>query len=1020
MGSIRIRFNLVATALLFPLAAFADTSDTIRFNRQVLPILSDHCFQCHGPDEKSRAAGLRLDLREEAIAGGAFVPGNPDASTLIARTHTTDPDDIMPPAEANKPLSGEDRAILTAWIAQGAEYEPHWAYTPVSRPDVPEVSDAAWVRNPIDAFILARLEKEGVTPSPEADPVTLARRAHFDLVGLPPNAEALARYIAPDAYEDMVEDLFVSPHYGERMAVDWLDQVRYADTNGYHSDEFRSVWPYRDYVIDAFNENKPFDQFTREQLAGDLLPDATEEQRVASGFNRMNPITAEGGAQAKEYLAMYMADRIRATGSVWMGATLGCAECHDHKFDPYTMEEFYSLGAFFADIEEPGVYPGGSRWEPVLELPTDDQQARLAAMNERIRDLNAALNADTPELREAQTTWEEELRASLVAQKDLWQPVAPREVHAARTSTFAVQEDASVFVNGPYPEKDAYTVSLSPGQARIAGIRLEALHHPDLPNKLSPGNGNFILTNISATWVSGEKRRDLNIVYGHADYEQESWPVAHAFDENPKTGWAVSGHEDPQERTATFVFSRPVRLDADDTLELRLAFEGDYSKHAMARFRIAVPNDADVDLKTLLSVPGPVKDVLRVYPELRTEHEARRIAAFYRSIAPELDEARREVAGLAEEMEAVRKEVPYTLITRAREPRTTRVLPRGNWMDESGAEVTPALPAFLPALDTGDRRATRLDLAEWLISRDNPLTARVIMNRTWATFFGTGLSKELEDLGLQGEPPSHPDLLDWLATEFMESGWDFQHMVRLMVTSNTYRQSSAPREDLKQKDPFNRLLARQPRMRLEAEVIRDTALAVSGLLAENVGGPSVFPYQPDGYWANCNTFRGPLLYTTSEGDDQYRRGLYTVWKRSFLHPSLLAFDAPNREECIADRVVSNTPLQSLVLLNDPTYVEAARALGERILLEAPQDDAARIAWAFKTVLSREPRTEETALVESLLDKHRAEFATDKEAAEALLSVGQQPLPESIPAEEIAAWTSVARVLLNLHETITRT
>jgi hypothetical protein len=482
----------------------------------------------------------------------------------------------------------------------------------------------------------------------------------------------------------------------------------------------------------------------------------------------------------------------------------------------------------------------------------------------------------------------------------------------------------------------------------------------------------------------------------------------------------VAGHEDPKERTATFVFSRPIKLDPEDTLEIRMAFEADYSKHTMARFRVSLPNNPDVDLKSLHAVPAAVKDVLRVYPDLRTEEEARRVAAYYRSIAPSLQPAREQVATITEEIENIKKNTPYTMITKAREPRTVRVLPRGDWMNDSGEVVEPHVPEFLPAIEKESGRATRLDLAEWLVSPENPLTARVIMNRTWAQFFGAGLSEVLDDLGLQGAPPTHPDLLDWLAVEFMESGWDYQHMVRLIVTSSTYRQSSAPRPDLKDRDPYNTLLARQQRMRLEAEVIRDNALAVSGLLAEDIGGPSVFPYQPDGYWANCNTFRGPLIYETSDGEDQYRRGLYTVWKRSFLHPSMLAFDAPNREECTAERVVSNTPLQSLVLLNDPTYVEAARALGERMLREASGDDADRIAWAFRTVVSREPRAEESDLMLNLLAKHREEFSTDTEAATALLSVGQKPVPADLAADELAAWTSVARVLLNLHETITRT
>jgi hypothetical protein len=1002
--------------MAFSARALAD-SLPLKFSRDILPILSDHCFQCHGFDKETRKAGLRLDIREEAIAAGAIVPGDPEASELVARIMDDDEFFVMPPPDAHKPLDEEDKARLRQWIAEGAEYQPHWAYIAPERPAVPAVNAQDWVRSPVDAFILKRLEEEGIAPSPEADPATLTRRIHFDLLGLPPNPADAASEMA---YEQLVDRLLASPRYGERMAIDWLDQVRYADTNGYHSDEFRSMWPYRDYVIRAFNENLPFDQFTIEQLAGDLLPEPTTDQLVASGFNRLNQITAEGGAQAKEYLAMYMADRVRAVGSVWMGTTMGCAQCHDHKFDPVSARDFYAMGAFFADIEEVGVYGGGTRFDPVLELPSPEQAERRQALQTRIASLEAALATSTPELTAAQQAWARQQRAAWARHSPLWAPVTPVAVAASQGSTFALQDDASVHVESPYPDREVMYFTLPAPDAPVEGLRLEALFHPGLSNKLSPGNGNFILTDVRVRVREGKRAARVAIEAAHADFEQPGWPVAHAIDKDRKSGWAVSGHEQPAEHAAYFVFAEPLTAPAHATVEVRLAFESDHAQHTPARLRLsyAAPN-AGLDLKTFLATPAEVKDLLRAFPPFLPETAREKIAAHFRGMAPELADTREALAAAQEARDALEAEIPYTLVTVPVEPRTVRVLPRGNWMDETGEIVPPHTPEFLPPLAHEGVDATRLDLARWLMARENPLTARVIMNRLWAQFFGTGLSKVLDDLGFQGEPPSHPELLDWLAVEFIDSGWDMKHMVRLLVTSSTYRQSSARRPELLTGDPYNRLLARQGRMRLEAEVIRDNALMVAGLLSEKIGGPSVFPYQPDGYWANCNTFRGPLVYTTSEGEDQYRRGLYTVWKRSFLHPSLLAFDAPNREECVAARVVSNTPLQALVLLNDPTYLEAARALAERILLEAPGDDAGRVAWAFRMAVFREPLPAETATLMNLLANHREKFAADTRSAEALLRVGQRVTPESLAPAELAAWTSVARVVLNLHETITR-
>lgn len=1003
-------------------------ADIISFNRDIRPILSNNCFLCHGFDPESRGAGLRLDIREAAVAerrgSAAIVPGDPDASLIVQRMEAHDPLDQMPPPDSEKSVTEEQISLVRAWIEEGAVYEKHWSYEPVVRPEAPAVSPEGyedWGRNPIDAFVLRRLAQKGFIPSPEADRVTLIRRLSFDLRGLPPTPEEVERFVSdtsPNAYEKLVDRFLASPHYGERMAVDWLDQVRYADTNGYHSDQHRNIWPYRDYVIKSFNENKPFDQFTIEQLAGDLLPNATREQKVASGFNRLNQITAEGGAQANEYLAMYAADRIRATTSVWMASTFGCAECHDHKYDPISIDEFYSFGAFFADIREVGVY--GSKeniWEPELPLPSEEQEAELARLEGDIQRLESALNANTEALNRGQEQWERELRRQLALGEDGWSVMRPTTLSSEGGQTLRVLEDGSVLSSGDsVPDTDTFEVALRPGMGRLTALRLEALPDDSFPAGLSRSNGNFILTGIEV-YHNGTP---VLLQSARATFEQEDWPVSGALDPNSEAGWAVEGHNRRERNAALFLFEKPIDVRPESELLLRLRHDrDDIAKHIMGRFRVSVTTSEHPGFGPKEELPEPVFNALRVYTALRTAEEEATLADYYRSIASELDETRAALEGTRERLAALKASIPTTLVTEAVEPRVMRVLPRGDWMDESGAVVTPKTPSFLPPLAYEGDRATRLDLARWLVSGEHPLTARVTMNRLWKNFYGVGLSKVLDDLGLQGEWPSHPDLLNWLAAEFQDSGWDMKRMVRLMVTSSAYRQVSTARDELKEIDPFNRLIARQSRFRLEAEFVRDNALAVSGLLSPKIGGRSVKPYQPEGYWDNANTFAGPLVYDTDEGEDQYRRGLYTYWKRSFLHPSMMAFDAPSREECTAERVVSNTPLQALALLNDPSYVEAARKLAERIWRDGGDRVSDRIDWAYREVLSRAPESQEMILLAELYSAHRAQYLEDQDAAAALLSVGYAATAEDIPLYELAAWTSVARALLNLHETITR-
>lgn len=771
----------------------------IEFNRDIRPILSDKCFFCHGPDATKRKAKLRLDTAAGATAlldgHAAIVPGQPEKSMLVARINSSDKDEIMPPPESHKSLKPAEIDLLTRWIKEGATYSAPWAYVAPQKYPEPAVKDAAWPANWVDRFVLSRLEADGLAPSPQADRVTLIRRLSFDLTGLPPSPRAVADFLAvPEekfeaAWSALADELLKSPRHGERLAAYWLDLVRYADTVGYHGDQTHNISPYRDRIVEALNANMPFDQFTREQIAGDLLPGSTLDQKVASGYNRLLQTSHEGGVQAREYLAIYAADRVRNISNVWMGSTLGCAQCHDHKYDPYTARDFYSMAAFFADVDEvdhltaanEGVAKGGKKLK-LNELPTD------------------------------------------------------------RPPEIAV------------PDR--------PDRARVA--ELEAT----------------LARQTAAGQPTGETQAEIN---------------------------------------------------------------------------------------------------------------------------------------------AIKKRSRLSMITVAlTEPRITRVLPRGNWLDDSGEVVQPAVPGFLGKLNTGDRRATRLDLANWFTDAKGGaggLTARVFANRYWYLLFGEGLSRSLDDFGGQGEPPSHPDLLDNLAVSYVESGWDTRALLRLLVTSRAYRQSSIVSPALRERDPENRLLARQARHRLPAEMIRDTALAVSGLLVLDVGGASAKPYQPAGYYKQLNFPKRE--YAADKDASQWRRGLYVHWQRQYLHPMMKAMDAPSREECTAQRPKSNTPNAALVLLNDPTFVESARVFAARVLAEGGASMAERIDFACRETLSRPADAEERQLLENLLAATRAEYQSDPAAAKALLGVGLKPAPANVDAAELASWTAVTRALLNLSETFTR-
>lgn len=1010
----------IAMTLFLCATAAQGDERPINFARDIKPILAGKCFACHGPDDENREAELRLDTREGALESDAFTPGKAEASELIARVTSTDPDMQMPPASAKKPgLTAEEVNLLKRWIDAGAKYDLHWSYVPPVKAAPPAIADAkwaAWSRNPIDQFVLAAQLERGLQPTSDADKRTLIRRLTLDLTGLPPTiaeVDAFVNDTAPDAYAKLLDRLLQSPHYGERMAMFWLDLVRFADTGGYHSDNHRDVSPYRDWVIQAFRDNKRFDEFTIEQLAGDLLPGGTNDQKIASGYNRLLMTTEEGGAQAKEYTAKYVADRVRNTSSVWMGATLGCAECHNHKFDPYSTKDFYAFGAFFADIQEKAV----GRQDQV-SMPSVTQQKQVEALDAQLVSLRMKLEGVSTELDAAQAKWEATAKAEIAHAQLAWQVVKLEKAESEGKQTLTAQDDASVLASGENPAKDTYTVTLPIEAEKLTGLRLEALTHESLTNKsLSRGNGNFVLTEVTVAYIGADDpgEKPVKLKSAVADFSQDTYPIANAIDGKNNTGWAVGGHDRAADHMAAFTFAQPVAGAPGGKLIVRLVHGSQFPQHNIGRFRISTTTVEKPTLTTPSGIPGDVAKVLDIATDQRTPEQKSAVLRHFRGMAPETAGARAEISAMEEQKKGVLART-MTLVSQAGNPRMVRVLPRGNWLDDTGEVMQPAVPTFLGKIES-PARATRLDLARWLVGNDNPLVARVFVNRLWKLMYGHGLARNMEDLGTQGSFPSHPELLDWLAIEFRESGWDVQHMLKLMALSHAYQQSSVSSAALREKDPANDWLARQDRYRIDGEFVRDNALAISGLLSHKLGGPSVKPYQPEGHWQFLNFPR--RTYANDKGEDLYRRGMYTYWQRSFLNPSLVAFDVPSREECTNERPRSNTPLQALALLNDPTYVESARAFAARIMKEGGADRASRIDFAFRTAVGRPATPGEVQLLTKLHAKHLAEYSADKTLAAAVLTNGEGAASADLDSAEVAAWTSVARVILNLHEVVTR-
>jgi hypothetical protein len=1115
-----------------PANAAQKDASKIDFNRDIRPILSDHCYACHGPDEGKRKASLRLDRKEEAFKSlksgdRAIVPGDLKASTLVHRVTSRDPDEIMPPPKEGKLLSPGQVELLVRWVKEGAEWKNHWAFIPPERPALPNVGDKKWPRNEIDYFVLERLEKEGLKPAPEAEKTTLIRRASLDLIGLPPTIEEVDAFLAddsPGAYDKLVDRLMDSAHYGERMAINWLDLARYADTSGYHFDGVRFMWLWRDWVINAFNHNKPYDAFTIEQLAGDLLPTPAREQRIATGFVRNNMTSDEGGADPDEYLNKYVVDRVSTLGAVWLGMTVGCAECHDHKFDPLATKEFYQLYAFFHNVPEKGLDRNRTdNPPPRLPLPTSEQAMQFVEADFRLRDAEKTLKDRENELGETQEKWERETNAKL----------PPKPVDEGLLALLTFDGTLRPATNRTSLEKMDQQIKPEPGQPPVedgsdAGpkfvrddkpefvdgrlgkalkfdgkthIDLEALVAFERTNALSYGawvkvqSDGAILSKIEKKpgyrgfdLFANEGRFEVHIVHQLPDdaikvktkdkFAANQWQhVLVTYDGSGKGGGVkvfVGGRAreveiEKDKLTDSIMNNEPVRIG---------------SRHEEGNFTGLIDDvrfydrALSIDDARLLAFEG-IMPIVAKSGGKRSQEERDDLRRFYKdNYAVDYLYSETALGKARKAKDELINAIPSSMTMEEMDPpRETFQLIRGDFRSK-GERVTAHTPAFLPPIKKatvenkdGQLRFTahsvdpaeavdvspvggsenhegtdssrtaiavpvaadqtsgeavqlnRLDLAAWLVSPEHPLTARVAVNRYWAMFFGAGLVNTINDFGSQGEWPSHPELLDWMACQFRDGSpsgsghvgpWDVKALVRLIVTSSTYRQSAAVTPKKLERDLYNRLVSRGPRMQLDAEFIRDNALAVSGLLNPEIGGASVKPYQPPGIWDGTDA-----KYEQDHGDALYRRGMYVFWRRSAHYPSFATFDAPNREVCTFLRQRTQTPLQSLVLMNDPAFVESARALAERVTREEPTDLTKRLTRAFRHTLGRVPQPDETATLQRTYEQQLAEFRADPKAADDLLAVGESKLPEPTDKVELAAMTAVANVLLNLNETITK-
>ncbi|MGI9474690.1 MAG: PSD1 and planctomycete cytochrome C domain-containing protein [Rubripirellula sp.] len=932
------RFTVLIFAFQIVMALSLRADDELQYNRDIRPILSDKCFACHGPDDEERQADLRLDVREDAIRSGAIEPENAGESLLMERITSSDPDEIMPPPSSGT-LSEADRETLRRWIDAGGEYQRHWAYEPIQSVAPPDVKDSNWCRNPIDRFVMRKLEDAGVAPSDEADRRTLIRRLYLDLIGLlptPKQVEAFLHDDSPNAYESLVDALLRSDHYGERWGRHWLDQARYADSNGYTFDNARTMWPYRDWVVRAINDDMPFDQFTLEQLAGDLLPKPTLSQLTATGFHRNTLINEEGGTDDEQFRVESVIDRTNTTGTVWLALTVGCAQCHNHKFDPISQEDYYGLFAFFNSTQD----KNNRGPEVSIEDPNADDIREIETRLAKLRDAKA----------------NEEKPAAKIEMN--WRTLEPVNALADSGASFETLEDNSLLVSGENSLEDTYHIDFAVSPQMIASVRLAVLPHPSLPRG-GPGrasNGNFVLVDVS---LRDGKDNELPLQsIATADYSQPGHDVSRAVDRDLKTGWAINTNQKGNvEHWANFVLQDSVSFETPAQLRLTLRSRQGSKPYNVGRFKLLCSSE--------------------------TPPETDRHAALIESL---VDEKKR--------LEA--KRVKSMVMREMESPRDTHLLVRGDFL-RPGKRVMPSTLAQLHPPLAESHSGNRLDLARWIVDTANPLTPRVVVNRTWQKYFGHGIVETVEDFGAQGSPPSHPELLDWLANEFVSGGWSRKQLHRQIVTSAVYRQASVTRKELVSVDSLNRLLGRQNRLRVDAEIVRDLALSASGKLTTKVGGPSVYPPQPEGVYAFTQKKKA---WPTSVGEDRYRRTMYTFFYRSSPHPMLTTFDTPRFNVTCTRRSRSNTPLQSLMVANDPGMFELAEALADRVL-EERDDDESRLRHAMELCLCRPPEKNEAEFLLSFLQNQQSTNATNDQD------------------NDRYAWTAVARVLMNLDEFITR-
>jgi len=1003
-----MRFYLIFLTYVTAMTSWAG----IDFAKDVQPIFAAHCIKCHGPDNPK--ADLDLSTRKGILAildsgKAAVAPGNPDASPLMARVTSLDPDELMPPPKKGERLAAAQIATLRRWIKEGAEWSTHWAYRPLEKPATPSVKDKIWPRNPIDNFVLTKLERNDITPSPEAERHTLIRRLSYDLLGLPPTPSEVRNFESdksPEAYSKLVDRLLTSPHFGERWGRHWLDKARYADSDGYEKDRPRmNAWRYRDWVINSINADLPFDQFTIQQLAGDLLPNATDLQKLATAFNRQTLTNTEGGTDKEQWRVAAVMDRVETLGSVWLGLTVTCARCHNHKYDQLTHKEYYQLFAYFNNGDETSASVPRSRQK--LSAFAETQ----AAHDTKMKAFQAQVNARDEVLRQSLPKLEKALRSELAKQASspaAYHPIKLLSARAGKNNSvkFSAQEDGSLLVSGDNPDGAEYELELETQQREITGLKLEVLPDSSLPAK-GPGrtpHGNFVLNDIRVYASTRQEftGQPLKLSRATASHSQKDWPAGNAIDGrigvgSKGTGWAI-GPAYGKPHTLTVTFTQPLRMKSN--IFLHVVLDQKYGKqHTIGRFRISTrtghaPGEG---------IPKNIAQLLVKNPSQRAAAEQQALFSFVRDRDPETTALQAQIKNLNASAPKPPVMSVRVLSQRTNSPRATHIFHRGEFKQPKD-KVSPLTPATLP---TAKNRAQgdRLDLARWLVDGQNPIVPRVTANHIWMHLFGEGLVRTVNDFGVRGDAPTHPQLLDWLAGEFIRQKWSRKDMIRLIVHSATYRQSSVHRPELTDRDPNNHLLHRQNRFRVEAEIIRDLSLATSGLLSPKIGGPSVFPPLPAGVadLSYANNFK----WNPSKGEDRYRRGMYTFFKRTSPHPNLLTFDCPDSNVTCVKRTRSNTPLAALATLNNEVFTEAAKALGKR-MLAASKTDTERLTAGFQICVARKPDIREMAALTNLLHRARVYYKGNEATAKTFNGDA-----------EASAWAIIARVLQNLDEFITR-